>query len=393
MSDCVILLDHRINDQVATRRLRVVKYRGSVHGTNEYPFLIDEGGISVLPLTSLGLDHRVSKQRVSTGVAGVDEMLGGLGYFRGSSVLVTGTAGTGKSTLAASFAAAACSRGERALYFAFEESRSQIVRNMASVGIELAPWIEKKRILIHATRPTYFGLEMHLATMHKAMRDFRPDVVIVDPISSLIASGTVEETKSMLLRLVDAMKSNGITSVFTSLTHHQAGDSDESELGVSSLMDTWILLRDIELAGERNRGVNVVKSRGMPHSNQVREFLITSNGVEVRDAYLGRTGILTGSARLAEETREMGEEIDRLAEVERLRIASENKRRTIQAQIEALRAEHQAESELAARSVDAEAMRAHRKSNDSHAFAVRRGRSEPTSTKEGKVRARGGRKS
>ena len=274
VSDCVILLDHRVREQISTRRLQVIKYRGSTHGTNEYPFLIDEQGISVLPITSLGLEHKASSERVSSGVPRLDTMLGGKGYFRGTSVLVSGMAGTGKSSLAAHFVDAACRRGERCVYFATEESPDLIVRNMRCIGIDLGTWVKKGLLRFDATRPTFHGLEMHLLRMHKLVGETHARVVVVDPITSYISLGDTLEVKSMLTRLIDFFKANQITAFFTSLT--EGGSAlEQSEVGISSLMDTWILLRHIEINGERNRGIWVLKSRGMAHSNQIREFVFT----------------------------------------------------------------------------------------------------------------------
>jgi circadian clock protein KaiC len=279
VSDCVILLDHRIVDQTSTRRLRIVKYRGSTHGMNEYPFLIDDTGFSVIPITSMGLNHTVSRERVSTGMAKLDEMLGGKGLYRGSSVLVSGTPGTGKSTVSARVADAACARGERCLYFAFEESADQIQRNMRSVGVDLSRWIKRGLLKIVASRPTTVGLEMHLAIMHKTIGEFRPRFVVVDPINNLITTGSETELRSMLTRLVDFLKSEGITAVLTSLTVE--GRAEQTDVGLSSLMDTWILLRNIETRGVRNRGVYVLKSRGMPHSNEIRKLIISARGIDI----------------------------------------------------------------------------------------------------------------
>lgn len=283
VSDCVIVLDHRVNDQVSTRRLRVVKYRGSAHGTNEFPFLIDGGGITVVPITSAGMDHPASTERVSTGVAGLDAMLGGKGYLRGTSVLISGTAGTGKTSLAAHFAAAACERGENCLYFSFEEAQTQLVRNMRSIGLDLDPWVKAGRLRIHATRPTRYGLEMHLATMYKMVTEFTPRVVVIDPISNFISSGSSAEAGAMLIRLVDFLKSREVTSVFTNLTHG-AGSPEETDVGISSIIDTWLLLRDTERDGERGGSLYVLKSRGMAHSKQVREFRLTDHGIELGKA-------------------------------------------------------------------------------------------------------------
>jgi circadian clock protein KaiC len=342
VSDCVIVLDHRVSDQVTSRRLRVVKYRGSMHGTNEYPFLIDEDGILVLPVTSFGLQNIASTDRIPTGVARLDAMLGGAGYYRGSSVLVSGTAGTGKSSLAAHFAEAACRRGERALYFAFEESSSQIMRNMRSIGIDLEPWAQKGLLRFEAIRPTFTGLEMHLTMIHKAVNAFKPQVVIVDPLSSFIIGGNETEVKSMLMRLVDFLKMNRITGLFTNLTLG-GGALEQTDVAISSLIDTWLLLRDIEIGGERNRGLYILKSRGMSHSNQIREFLLTDHGVELRDMYVGPSGVLTGSARLAQEAQDQAMQMARKQEIERRQLELERKRNTLEAQIAAMRAEFEAE--------------------------------------------------
>lgn len=345
VSDCVILLDHRMDNQVSTRRMRIVKYRGSTHGTNEYPFLIDSDGFSVLPLTSLGLDHPASSERVSTGIDRLDGMLGG-GLFRGSSVLLSGTAGTGKSSISAHIAEAACRRGERCLYYSFEESQAQIVRNMRSIGLDLQPCIERGLLSVRSARPTLYGLEMHLASMHRQIQQFDPAVVVVDPISNFISAGTETEAHSMLLRLVDFLKSRQITAVFVSLTSG-GNPTEATEQHISSLIDTWILLRDIELGGERNRGLYILKSRGTPHSNQIREFVLTSHGVELRDVYIGPEGVLTGSMRLAQEAKEREAAERRRQEIARKRREIERKRRSLEAQIAALTAEFATdESEL-----------------------------------------------
>jgi circadian clock protein KaiC len=344
VSDCVILLDHRVADQVSTRRLRVVKYRGTAHGTNEYPFLIDQEGFSVLPITSSGLQHEASDERISTGIARLDAMLGGKGFYRGSSILVTGTAGTGKSSLAARFAQESCARGERCLYFAFEESESQITRNMRSVGNDLQPSIKKGLLKFVAGRPTALGIEMHLALMHRHIRQFQPRMVIVDPITNLMNAGALRDATAMLTRLIDFLKMEQITAVFTSLTK---GDDDReaTDVGISSLIDTWLLLRNIELGGERNRGLYVLKSRGMPHSNQIREFLLTSRGIELLDVYVGGEGVLTGSMRTAQEERERAAEAGKVREAASRRRASERRRRAIEAQIATLRADLEDEEE------------------------------------------------
>ncbi|HEY3394716.1 MAG TPA: circadian clock protein KaiC [Lacipirellulaceae bacterium] len=344
VSDCVILLDHRVTENLSTRRLRIVKYRGTLHGTNEYPFLIDENGISVLPITSLGLRHEASEERISTGVSRLDTMLGGAGVYRGSSVLITGTAGTGKTSLAGHFADATCRRGERCLYLAFEESESQMVRNMRSIGLDLAPWLKKGLLLFHATRPTAFGLETHLAALHKLVKEFQPRVVIVDPITNFLKAGTQAEAEAMLMRLIDFLKSQQITALFTSLTHSGSA-LEQSEVGISSLIDTWLLMREIELGGERNRGMYVLKSRGMAHSNQIREFLLTDHGVELRDVYVGPEGVLTGSLRLAQESREQAAALSRQQEIERRQRDLQRKRQALEAQMAAQRGQFEADEE------------------------------------------------
>ncbi len=287
VADCVIQLDHRVNEQVSTRRLRIVKYRGTFHGTNEYPFLIGKHGISVLPITSLGLDHKISTDRLSTGVGELDAMFGGKGFYRGSSILVTGTAGTGKTSLAAAIVDAACRRGERCLFFAFEESADQILRNMCSIGIDLAPHVKKGLLQFHASRPTLYGLEMHLVTMYDLINQFRPEIVIMDPITDFSAVGSSAEVKAAMTRIIDSLKSRQITGLFTSITSNEEAP-DQSIVGVSSLIDTWISLRSLENNGERYRGLFVLKSRGMAHSNQIRSFLLTDNGIKIGKLDLAR---------------------------------------------------------------------------------------------------------
>ena len=346
VSDCVILLDHRVTEQTSTRRLRIVKYRGSTHGTNEYPFLIDEKGISVLPVTGLSLDHAVSNERVSSGVPRLDAMLGGKGYYRGSSVLVSGTAGTGKTSLAAHFAHENAKNGERVLYLAFEESPKQLMRNMRTIGIDLEPYVKKGLIKLDASRPTLYGLEMHLVRIHKMVSEFKPAAVIVDPISNFVTSATERETQSMLLRLVDFLKASQVTAFFTNLTSGGA-NWEKTDVGISSLIDTWMLLRDIELGGERNRALYVLKSRGMKHSNQIREFIVTPEGIQLEDVYVGPEGVLTGSMRAAQEAREVAAEQARREEAARRHRDLERKRATLEAQMAALRAEAKAAEEEA----------------------------------------------
>ena len=352
VADCVILLDHTIIERVATRRLRVVKYRGSAHGTDEFPFLIQETGISVLPITSLNLEHTVSKERISTGIERLDSMLDGKGFYRGSSILVSGTSGTGKTTLAAHLAAAACKKNEKVLYFAFEESGNQIARNMLSIGINLEPFIKNGNLKVHAARHTAYGLEMHLATMHKIINDYKPKIIIVDPISNLMTSGTVNEVKSMLVRLIDFIKVNQITALFTDLS--TADFSESTEVGVSSLMDTWILLKTLENNGERNRGIYVLKARGMRHSNQIREFIITSKGINLIDAYSGADGVLTGTARVAQEALDNASQILRSQETERKHRESKRKKLSFEAEFALLKSKYETEEDELNRAIEQE---------------------------------------
>jgi circadian clock protein KaiC len=338
VSDCVIMLDHRVVDMLSSRRLRVLKYRGSTHGTNEYPFLIDTAGISVFPITSVGLQHEVSSQRVPSGVPELDAMLGGAGYFKGSSVLASGTAGTGKTSLAAHFAAAACQRGERVVFFTFEESAPQIMRNMRTIGLDLAPFVAQGLLLFHAARPSHLGLEMHLATMLRAIQSFDPQAVVVDPLSSFAAQGDQNDVLGMLLRLVDALKVRQITGFFTSLSSVEAR-IDKADATISSLVDTWLMVRDMEFGGERNRGLYVLKSRGMQHSNQIREFSLTPHGIELRQPYTGPAGVLTGSARLAQEAQERSALLSRAQEIGRKQTELASKRAAMEAQVTAIRAE------------------------------------------------------
>lgn len=345
VSDCVIVLDHRIREEISTRRLRVVKYRGSTHGTNEYPFLIDQHGISVLPISSLSLDHAAPLTRISTGIDRLDGMMGGKGFFRGSSILMSGTSGTGKTSVAAHFVDAACRRGERCLYFAFEESPRQIVRNMRSIGLDLDPWLRKGLLRFHAARPTYAGIEEVLLVTHKQIGTFKPSVVVVDPITNLLTVSTLNEVRSMLTRLVDFLKTQEITALFASLTA-AGGYLEANEADISSLMDTWLLLKAIEVGGERNRALYVLKSRGMDHSNQIREFVLTNQGLRLLDVYLGPEGVLTGSARMSQEGREKAAGTSRRQQLEGHGRELDRKREIFEARMTMLRAEFEVEEEL-----------------------------------------------
>lgn len=373
VSDCVILLDNRVKDQISTRRMRIVKYRGTAHGANEYPFLIDETGFSVLPVTSLGLQHQASTQRMGTGVEALDEMLGGKGYYRGSTILVSGYAGSGKTSLAAHFAAATCEAGERCLYFALEESFSQLSRNMKGIGIDLKKCQDKGLLTFQAWRPTTYSLEMHLVRLHKFVEELKPSAVIVDPITNLLSvAADGAEVTSMLTRFLDFLKYRQITALFTSLTHGTAV-AEATDVGISSLIDTWLLVRDLEANGERNRALYVIKSRGMNHSNQVREFLITGRGVRLIPAYVGTQGVLTGTSRVVQEAQEAADRIKIERELERKKFNLEAKRKAMEAQIAVLRAEYDvAEKEVNSILEEAESADA-QFSADQASFAKSRG--------------------
>ena len=388
VSDCVLLLTHEVTYQVSTRRVRVVKYRGSSHGTNEYPFLVGEHGLSVLPITLFGLQHRASTERISSGIARLDAMLGGQGFFRGSSILISGTAGSGKTSMAAHFADAACRRHEQVLYWASEESPHQIIRNMRSIGIDLEPWVDKGLLRFSAVRPTQIGLESHLASMHKAVEEYQPRVVIADPVTNLLAVGTDAAVREMLTRLIDFLKMSDITAFLPSLT---AGRSDLAQSGVdiSSLIDTWILLEDMEVSGEHNHTLSILKSRGMAHSNQMREFRLTNHGVELVDVYTGQERMLTGSARLTQEAQAREAVEARRQEMALQQLRLDHKRRLVEAQIAALRAEVDVEAEEMQQLLQQHTQREARLAED-HIQMARSRHANAAPTPEGRPRRRGG---
>ncbi|HEV7211026.1 MAG TPA: circadian clock protein KaiC [Blastococcus sp.] len=334
VSDCVIVLDHRVRDELATRRLRIVKYRGSSHGTNEYPFLIRDRGLMVWPLTEVALTYGASTERVSVGVPELDDMLRG-GVYAGSAVLVSGTAGTGKTTLAAQAVEAACARGEKALFVSFEESPAQIVRNMASVGIDLGRWVDAGLLRLWGERATAFGLEAHLDRFEQLLDETTPSLAVLDSVGSLTHVGAGAEVTSTISRELDLLKSRGITAMLTSLIHEGQGES--SAAAVSSLIDTWILLRNAESDGERNRLLFVIKSRGTAHSNQVREFRMTDGGIRLLDVVVGPTGILTGSARARQVAETGAAAATRGADLERRRLAFDHRAAEVEAEIALLR--------------------------------------------------------
>ena len=371
VADCVIFLDHRVEDQTSIRRLRVIKYRGTLHGTSEYPFLIGANGFSVFPLSSLKLDHKATMQRISTGIPRLDTMLGGKGFYRGTSILVSGSAGSGKSSTAAHFVQAACLRGERALYMASEQSADEVMRNMRSIGIDLEPWMKRGLLRFYAERPGTFGLEKHLVTLQQITADFKPSVVVIDPITNFSSAGTHSEVKSMAVRLIDMFKSRQITTMFTSLT---SGDraAEMSQVGVSSLMDAWLLLRNLECNGERSRGLYVLKARGMAHSNQIREFVLTDHGVELLDVYSGPSGLLTGSARVAAEAKEREEAAEHVRMVQSKGLELKRKSQQLETEITRMRAAFEQEAQALLR--DAHEVELRQYSGDAIRTAIRESR-------------------
>ncbi len=380
VSDCVILLDHRVTDQVSTRRLRVVKYRGTAHGTNEYPFLIDEDGFSVLPVTSLGLQHEVSEERISSGIPRLDTMLGGEGFYRGTTILISGTAGTGKTSMSAHFVDAACRRGERCLYFSFEESQGQLIRNMRSIGLNLDQWVKKNLLQFHSSRATFYGLEMHLAIIHKIVQEFQPKIVVLDPIGSLIQAGNKRDAHTMLIRLIDFLKQRQVTAFLTNLT--SGGDAlEKTDVDISSIVDSWLFVRDIELGGERNRALYVLKSRGTAHSNQLREFLLTPHGVDLLDVYVGPEGVLTGSSRLSQEEREKAADLIRQQEAERKDRELGRKREALEARISALRKEFEVE-QAEAQAADGEEKKRERALAESRTAMARSRKADAADTRK-----------
>ncbi len=376
VADCVILLDNRVHDQLSTRRLRVVKYRGTAHGTNEYPFIIDQEGITVMPITSSGLAHDAWTERVSTGIADLDEMLEGQGYYKGSSILISGMAGSGKSTVSAHFANSICKSGQRCIYFALEESPQQIIRNMRSVGLDLQQWVDRGLLRFSARRPNLYGLETHLAAMHREVKEFDPAAVVVDPISALMGAGVAGDVHSMTLRLIDFLKARGVTALFTNLGAGGA-ETATTEMQISSLTDTWLLLYNRESNGEHNRQLYLLKSRGMAHSNQVREFLMGADGISLREVYVGPEGVLTGSARVAQEARDRVERLLRTQETERRTREIERRRRDLAAQIETLKAQ------LANEESEMELINLEGAARDDQREAARRSQVESRSSRRG----------
>ncbi|HMK46615.1 MAG TPA: circadian clock protein KaiC, partial [Methanocella sp.] len=351
IADCVIFLDNRVTEQIVTRRLRIVKYRGSTHGMDEYPFIIGGDGIIIFPITSIKTDYKLSRERVSSGIGKLDLMLDGKGFFRGSSILYTGTAGTGKTSFAAYYVDAACRRGERCLYIAFEETEDQIVRNMKSIGLDLDQWVKKGLLKFYVTRPSLYGLEMHIVLIEDQLRRFQPQNMVMDPISDFTAIGGGKEVKSMLTRLQDIMKFGGITAVYTDLV---TGDIQprSTEVHISSIIDTWIMLRNVEFNGERSRSLVLIKSRGMPHSNQIREFLFSSHGVDLVSPYIGPGGVLLGSSKVVQEMKDNAQILGLRRELQTRKDVLDEKRREFGSRMEAFKAQFNVEQNELMKSVE-----------------------------------------
>jgi circadian clock protein KaiC len=351
IADCVIYLDSRVIEQINTRRLRIVKYRGSTHGMDEYPFLIGKEGMIIFPITSIRTDYKLSRERVSTGIPRLDGMLNDRGYYRGSAILVSGTAGSGKTSFAGFFVDAACRRGEKCLYVAMEETADQIIRDMESIGIDLGKWVKKGLLQFHITRPALFGLEMHLVMIEDILNHYQPRNVVIDPMSDFTAVGGGGEVKSLLTRLQDMMKAREITSLMTDLISGDVAPR-ASSFYISSIIDTWILLRNVEYNGERNRSLTIVKSRGMPHSNQLREFRITDKGIELIEPYVGLAGVLMGSARMAQEARDKAATLNMQRDIQHRKDLLEEKQREYEAKKQALEAEFHAEKNNLAKDIE-----------------------------------------
>jgi circadian clock protein KaiC len=352
IADCVIFLDSRVIDQIVTRRLRIVKYRGSIHGMDEYPFLINKDGIIIFPITSIKTDYKLSREHISTGIPKLDVMLDNKGFYRSSSVLYTGTAGTGKTSFAATFVDSACRRGEKCLFMAMEETEDQILRNMKSIGIDLEKWVKKGLLKFYITRPALYGLEMHIVLIEDLLNKFQPLNVVMDPISDFIASGEGKEVKSMLTRLQDMMKARGMTTVYTDLLVGDISSPRRSEAYISSMIDTWILLRNIEYNGERSRGLTIIKSRGMPHSNQIREFVFSSKGIDLVQPYIGPTGVFMGSAKVVQEAKDNAQIAGMEREISNRKDVLEEKRREFDAKMEALKALYNVEEKEIGKKID-----------------------------------------
>lgn len=342
VADCVVYLDSRVSEQITTRRLRVIKYRGSVHGPDEYPFLITRDGITIFPITSVKTNYKISRERISTGIESLDNMLGEKGFFRGSSVLLSGSAGTGKTSFAGVFVDAACRRGEKSLYIAMEETQDQICRNLESIGLDLEQWVEKGLLDFYITRPSHHGLEMHLAMIEDLLNKHSPAVAVIDPMTDFLSVGGGKEVKSLLTRLIDLMKSKGVTIILTDLIKGDV-NPEKSNVYISSLIDTWILLRNEEYNGERSRGLTIIKSRGMPHSNQIREFTMSNNGITLVQPYIGPEGVFMGSARVIQEAKDKADMLVRQRSIQQKRDALEEKHREYEAKIAALQAQFNAE--------------------------------------------------
>ena len=351
IADCVILLDSRVMEQINTRRLRIVKYRGSTHGMDEYPFLIGKEGIIIFPITSIKTDYKLSREKISTGIQKLDVMLDGKGFYRGSAILYTGTAGTGKTSFAADFVDAACRRGEKCLYIAMEETQDQIVRNMQSIGLDLEQWVKKGLLEFYITRPALYGLEMHIVMIEDLLKRYQPKNLVMDPISDFTAIGGGKEVKSMLVRLQDLMKEREITCIYTDLI---TGDINtrQAEVYISSMIDTWIMLRNMEFNGERNRSLTIIKSRGMPHSNQLREFKFSDKGIDLIAPYIGPAGVLMGSAKVIQEAKDKAQITDVEREIEHKRTLLAEKRREYEARRAALEAEFHTEEATLAKSIE-----------------------------------------
>ena len=344
LADGLMHLDNRTDGNYQTREIQVVKCRGINHYTGKSPFIINSEGMSIRPLITADFDYKVLKSRVSTGIADIDNMLGGKGLYRGSTVYITGPSGAGKTSISSSFANGACSRGERALFLAFEESSDQIIRNMKSIGLSLDKWVNEKLLYFYTARATTNSLEGHLDNIMTMVREVEPTCVVLDPISAFRPIANENETKLMLIRLNDYLRARKITTVFTALSS-DGEYSEHADVQLSSIADTWIVVRIMDYKGERNNVMQLMKSRGMSHSRQMKEMYFTGNGLKLQNVYQGPEGVLTGAARIGQEKYEKLKEARNVIEIDKNRKKIERKKSLLEASIEALKHEYEEELE------------------------------------------------
>jgi circadian clock protein KaiC len=345
MVDCVIQLDTRVWNQVSTRRLRVVKYRGSDYGRNEFPFFISENGLQTIPINSINLKHKPFGRKFSTAISLLDRLLDG-GIYRASCTLIAGEPGTGKTLLTTTIIQEACRRGEKAVYVSFEESDQAIINNVRSAGINLEPYVKSGRLHFITAMPEATGAEEHLLNLMEAVEKVKPQHVVIDAISACARMGGTQAAYEYLMRALNLLKEKGITIILVNQTSGSREQLELSGIGISSMIDTVIFLSYVHGEGETNRTIQVLKSRGSAHSNQVRECLITDDGIEILDAYVGEAGVLTGTARKVQEARDRLNQLRQEAllkskelELARVKAIMEAEMKRLQAEVESLTTE------------------------------------------------------